>query len=226
MSRWTAHVRSRIATGLFVLLPAALTVWLIVLIFRAIDRALAEQVLRLVGADHAPNVAMLWTSRALAVLAIFAALYVVGLVATNVVGRRLLGATEAGVRRLPVLGGVYGGFRQLLDGFKPGGGSIFRRAVLIEYPRRGCFRVAFVTNDQPRLVGDPPRRCIAVFVPQTPNPTSGFLVLLQVEECRPLGLSPEEGLKMIVSGGIVAPEKLPIDGAEFPAADGGEDDPA
>lgn len=204
MSGWLEHLRSRLIAGLLTLLPAVLTLALVVMIFRAVDGWLAAAVLPVRSGE--PAALSPWVVKALALLAVIGLVYGVGALATHVVGRRLLGGADAWLARLPAVGGFYRGFRQLLDSFGPGGQRAFRRSVLIEYPRDGVFRLAFVTNEAPRLLGDPPRPHVAVFIPSTPNPTSGFFVLVPPEKCRPSGVSTEEGLKMIVSGGIVAPD--------------------
>lgn len=218
MSRWADHLRSRLLAGLVFLLPAVITVWMITLLFRAADDAVTVQVLRLVQSERPAPPAVVWASRGVALLTVLLVLYAVGALATNMLGRRMLASGERAVARVPVVGGVYGGFRQLLDAFGPTGGGVFRRSVLIEYPP-GVWRVAFVTNDRAQTIGDPPRPHVAVFVPMTPNPTSGDLVFVPPESLHPLALSSEEGLKMIVSGGIVMPDRPLAAGAAGPAED-------
>ena len=210
MSSWGQHLRSRLLAGFVFLLPAVITLWLIVLLFRAVDSAFTGQALALLEPGRTPGQGTVWLSRLVALITVVLVLYVVGLVATNVFGRRLLSSGERAMTRVPVVGGVYGGFRQLLDAFGPQGGGAFRRCVLIEYPRRGMYRLAFVTNDRPQILGTPARPHLTLFVPMTPIPTSGVLLLVSPDECQPLALSPEEALKIIVSGGIVMPEH-PLD---------------
>lgn len=213
MNRWAAHVRYRLLTGLFFLLPAVLTLALVALLFRTVDRALTDVALAALGTVEPPSRTTIWVSRAVALATVVLVLYFFGWLATNVVGRRLLSALDEALQKVPGLGPVYRALRQALDAFGPGGGSAFRRCVLIEYPRRGVYRLAFVTNERVAALGDPPRPCLALFVPMTPYPASGFLVLAPVEDCRPLAITVEEGLKMVVSGGLVLPARLTDDGA-------------
>jgi uncharacterized membrane protein len=109
--------------------------------------------------------------------------------------------------RLPLIKGIYGGARQLLDAFnrKP---TSFQQVVAVEYPRKGVFTVGFVTHDQATLNPSEGRTITGysfVFLPTSPNPTSGWLVLVAKEQLIPLHMSIEEGFKLILSGGIVLP---------------------
>lgn len=214
MSAWSAHLRNRMLAGLFFLLPSVVTGWLLVFLFGAADRAFTRHALRLLGREQPATPATVWLSRLVAAAAVFGVLYAVGVLATNVVGQRLLQGADAGLQKLPGFGAIYRPFRQALDAFGPGGGTAFRRCVLVEYPRAGVYRLGFVTNERVQPIGNPPRPCIAVFVPMSPYPASGFLVLVPVEDCRRLGISVEEGLKMVVSGGIVMPDRLADAGQE------------
>jgi uncharacterized membrane protein len=208
VSRWGGHVRNRLLTGLLFLLPAVLTVWLVVLLFGAADRAFTRYALALLETGEPPSATTIWASRIVALASVILVLYVVGALAANVVGQRLLAFADEAVQRVPGLGPIYRALRQALDAFGPGGGTAFRRCVLIEYPRRGVWRMAFVTNDRGPLVGDPPRPTVAVFVPMSPYPASGFLVLVPPDDCVPLAITVEEGLKMVVTGGVVLPGRL------------------
>jgi uncharacterized membrane protein len=205
LTRWGQHLRSRLAAGFFVVLPAAITIWLIVGIFHWSDEAFTQQALLLLGLEGAPGPLIAWAARVGAFLTVVMILYVAGLLATNVVGRRFLGASDRLIGRTPAVGRVYSGARQLFDAFGQGRGGPFRRCVLVEYPRRGLFRVGFVSSERPQSLGDPPRDYVAVFIPSTPNPVSGFLALIPAEECHALAVRTEEAIKMIVSGGIVTP---------------------
>ncbi len=218
MSRWGTHVRYRLLTGLFFLLPAVLTLWLVVLLFRAADRTFTRYALALLEATAPPSPATVWASRILALATVVLVLYVVGALAANVVGQRLLGLADEALQKVPGLGAVYRALRQAFDAFGPGGGNAFRRCVLIEYPRRGVWRMAFVTNDRGPLLGDPPQPTLAVFVPMSPYPASGFLVLVPAAECRPLAITIEEGLKMVLTGGVVLPGRLSGPGEVPPPA--------
>jgi uncharacterized membrane protein len=110
---------------------------------------------------------------------------------------------ESWILRVPFVRSIYGGARQLLDAFNATKSGGFSRVVMVEYPRRGIWTVGFVTNERPGSGADPSE--VFVFLPTTPNPTSGWLALVPIEQIIDLDLTVEEGIKLIVSGGIVLP---------------------
>jgi uncharacterized membrane protein len=145
---------------------------------------------------------------------VIAFIMAVGWAAQKVLGKRVLLWSESTVKKLPLLGGIYAAARQLVDTvFLKGKGS-YRRVVLVEYPRKGCWVLAFVTGESTatiqKSIEDVPwteeEHLLNVFVPTTPNPTSGFLVFFRKSEVVPLDISVEDGLKLVISGGILVPE--------------------
>lgn len=217
---WRGHLRARLFAGLCLVLPLGVSLWLVNLLFNLVDRLLTHRLLEAAGLEAPPAPSTVWTLRVLALGLAGAALYLVGLFGTNVLGRRLLKGVEIWLEKIPVFGGVYRATRQLADALRAGGRQTFRRCVLVEFPRTGVFTLGFVSNEKTFPLGQPPRDHVAVYVPTTPNPTSGYFQLFALEECLPLDLTVEEGIKIIVSGGIVMP-------ADFPSAPGlysGEED--
>jgi len=139
-------------------------------------------------------------------------LILVGFLATNIFGRSLVRAIDNLVGRIPLVKGVYTLFKQVADTLFVGDRQGFRKVVLIEYPRKGIWTIAFMTGltsgELTRRIG---RRVINVFVPTTPNPTSGFYLLVPEEDATVLDMSVEDAFKLIVSGGMVTPvEKLAV----------------
>jgi uncharacterized membrane protein len=138
--------------------------------------------------------------------------YLIGLVTGQVAGRRVLAMFESWILRIPLVKGIYGAARQLLDAFGATGKRTFSRVVMLEYPRVGLWTVGFVTSESRHAVrhgpsGDPVDM-ISVFLPTTPNPTSGWLVFVPTGELLVLDLPIEAGIKLVVSGGIVSPDDL------------------
>lgn len=138
-------------------------------------------------------------------------LLLVGALATNFFGRGLVRLFENLVSRIPLVKGVYTLFKQVTDTLFVGDRQGFRKVVMIEYPRKGIWTVAFMTGlasgELPRQIG---RRVINVFVPTTPNPTSGFYLLVPEEDATVLQMSVEDAFKLIVSGGMVTPPEKPL----------------
>jgi uncharacterized membrane protein len=145
--------------------------------------------------------------RGLGVLLTLAILLSVGAVASNFVGKRLLGWGDAVVRRIPVVRSIYSSVKQVSDTLFSENGNAFRTAVLVQWPREGAWTIAFVTGTPGHEVvthlggGD----YLGVYVPTTPNPTGGYFVMLKRSDCIELKMSVDDALKYIVSMGVVVP---------------------
>lgn len=210
-----AHLRRNLLRGILVLLPAIITLWLLRLLFGLISDNVTPTV---VGVLRAAGVQGLdgWHLRVavplIGIVLTLLLVYLFGLIAANLVGKRLLEMAEQAILRVPIVRSIYGGSRQLLDAFNVGGSGGFSRVVIAEYPRLGVWTIGFVTNESLTSLegcGAPAeQQMLFVFFPTTPNPTSGWLALIPSSSVHDLGISVEEGIKLIVSGGIVAPHNL------------------
>ena len=129
-----------------------------------------------------------------------------GFLTRYLVGRKIIATGEMLVGKIPLISRVYLAVQQIRDVFVNREGAVFQQVVLLEYPRKGITAVGFVTSDEQGVVQQTAERTMsAVFVPTTPNPTSGFLLYLPAEELTPLDLSVEDAMKLIVSGGAYIP---------------------
>ena len=207
------HVRTHFVRGLLIVLPAIITFWLLRILFSAVSGNVTPWVLRALAAGGVPWVND-WHARFLVpviglVLTVLL-IYLIGLIAANLVGQRILSWFEGGVLKVPFVKSIYGGARQLLDAFGSGGKGTFTRVVLVQYPRAGVFTVGFVTSEVrvEMPMGDGFVSSVMVFLPTTPNPTSGWLAIVPERDLLDFDLSIEEGVKLIVSGGIVTPATL------------------
>jgi uncharacterized membrane protein len=220
------HVRTHFIRGLLIVLPTIITFWLLRILVTGVSDNVTPWVLSALAANdvawiddwHAHFVIPL-IGLTLTLLLI----YLIGLIAANLVGQRVLAWFEAGILKVPFVKSIYGGARQLLDAFDPGGKGTFSRVVLVQYPRAGVFTVGFVTSevhvDMP--LGAERVRSVMVFFPTTPNPTSGWLAIVPERDVLELDLSIEEGVKLIVSGGIVTPEAFAQRIGRIPSAGAG-----
>ncbi|MGN6512915.1 MAG: DUF502 domain-containing protein [Lysobacteraceae bacterium] len=200
-------------TGLLTLLPIWLT-WVVVKfvfgMLSDISRPLVGPALHNLAAQEPARWAWLddpWVQTALAVLATVLVVLLAGWLARRVVGQRLLRWFEALVSRIPLASTVYGSARKLFDILQtqPDG---TQRVVLIDFPHRGIKAVGFVTRTlHEEGTG---RELAAVYVPTTPNPTGGYLELVPIEELTPTDWSVDEAMSFIISGGAVAPERIPF----------------
>lgn len=216
LPRLGALLRSHFLSGLLVVTPFGVILWLAVLALKTVWR------LRLLIPDAwrpeawAPSPAVAWAVDAglLAGLALLAALAIsfVGWVSKQLLGQKLLEyVAEHVIRRIPVVRSIYNALEQLLHTLAPGGGAQFHRVVYVEYPRQGVWALAFVTG--PARSPNVPEGLLNVYVPTTPNPTSGFHLMVPEGEVRPCDLSVEEAFRTLLSLGIaqsgIAPSRAP-----------------
>jgi len=195
-----AALRRYLITGLVVLVPIVITVMLVTWLVDMSDRLLAllpqqYQPDALFGM-HVPGFGI-----ALALLVVI----VIGMLATNFIGRHLLRWFDALLAQVPVVRSIYGAVKQLMEAVLGKGGKAFRQVVLVSFPQPGQWTIGFVTGPAALPVSDADER-VAVFVPTTPNPTSGWLLFVRAADLVTLDMSIEEGMKVVVSGGMLTPE--------------------
>ena len=206
--RGLARLRQLFFTGLILVLPMMITVWLLVILVRLVEGLSSPvllAILRLARPGFAENPAILtWVVPILGVFVTIGLVLLVGALASNFIGRKVVEWFERLMLRLPMVKWIYGPARQLLDAFS-NQGAAFRRVVAVEYPRAGVYTIGFLTRGDtvmPRE-GEPMRDMSLVFLPTTPNPTNGWLVVVPNDQVVPLDMSVEDGIKLIVSGGLV-----------------------
>ena len=195
-------LRKYLMTGLLVWVPLAITVWVISSIVNAMDGLLqilptAWRPAQLLGV-HIPGFGVV-----LALLIVI----ITGVLTANFLGKQVLVWWDYLLNRIPVVRTIYGSVKQVSDTLLSDGGNAFRQALLIQYPRAGVWTVAFQTGSPAGeiasvLAGDH----VSVFVPTTPNPTSGFFLIVPVADTKPLNMSVDAALKYVVSMGVVSPK--------------------
>jgi uncharacterized membrane protein len=202
--------RANFMTGLLVILPAALSILLVVWVIRNIA-TITDVLLVFVPSswthkDQGKG-ALYWHSSWLAFFMAVGLITGLGALARIYIGQKLIELADSLLLRVPLLNKVYSTFKQVNEAFS-GSKSSFKQVVIIEYPRLGVYTLAFVTNDQPTMLGKGlPEKLVSVFVPTTPNPTSGFIVLLPETALIKANLSVPDGIKFIISLGSLAPEQ-------------------
>lgn len=198
--RWTEHF----VTGLLILTPAYVTFLIIRFIVGQIERIFSP-VFRWLD----PYLTSTWAdvlAHASALVIFVVGLTVVGWGARILVIRRIFSAVESRVVRVPMVGKVYSAMREMAQAFGGGRKSIFSRVVLVEWPGKGRYVIGFVTQEaKGEVQAKTPEQVVNIFVPTTPNPTSGFLILADREALIPLEMSVEDGMKLVISGGVVGP---------------------
>ncbi len=187
-------LRTRFVTGLFVSFPLVVTLFFGRFLFDLIDRW-ADPISRRLFDRPIPGF-----GAAVFIVGVF----LLGVLAHNVIGRRVLQFGERLFARIPVLRAVYTGTREVTRAFAGNRAKSFRRVVLVPFPTEGVWAVAFVTTEFEDTTPDGPRRVIAVFLPTTPNPTTGFFLVYPEASVRATDMSVEEAIRMVISGGLVA----------------------
>lgn len=185
-------IRARMVTGLAVIAPLAVTVWVVLFLFRRIDGILQPLLFRVID-RHIPGVG---------ILATLLLLYLIGLLVHALGFRTLYSWIERFLLRLPGIRDVYGSSKTIMDTLTKPGSTGFRRVVTVEYPRPGIRVLAFVTNE---VVFQDGTRELAIFMPTTPNPTTGFVFFLSATEVESTNLTVEEAFKILVSAAVVMP---------------------
>ncbi|MBW6463418.1 MAG: DUF502 domain-containing protein [Firmicutes bacterium] len=130
----------------------------------------------------------------------------IGFIASNIIGSRLINFSDSLLQRLPLAKGIYTSAKQIIDAFTVQGKNAFQKVVLIEYPRKGLFVLGFVTGSSKGEIQEKTHgETLNIFIPTTPNPTSGMLILAPRHEVIELDMTVEQGMKVIISGGLFSP---------------------
>ena len=188
-------LRGHILAGILVVVPIAVTVLIMIWIFSGIDNVL-QPVIKQVWGRTVPGIGF-----AITVVLI----YLIGVIASNVLGKKLVNYGESLLARVPGFRQIYTGIRQILMSFSAPRKAGFMQVVLVEFPRKGMRAIGFVTNQSTDKAGE---TLLHIFVPTSPNPTSGFLQIVREDEIVRTKISVDDALKMLVSAGRVLPGEV------------------
>lgn len=199
-----ARLRGSFLTGLVVIAPVGLTIWLLLTVISWIDGA----VLPLVPQQMRPEQYIGINLRGVGVIIFLLFTIVVGWVAKGIIGRSLISFAEGLVDRMPVVRSIYSGIKQISETVFAQSERSFDKACMVQYPRRGIWAVGFVSTTAKGEISERAETAgplISVFVPTTPNPTSGFLLFFPKEDVIELDMSVEDAAKLVISAGLVYP---------------------
>ncbi|MBH82530.1 MAG: hypothetical protein CMG68_03205 [Candidatus Marinimicrobia bacterium] len=196
MNSITQNFRSKLFAGVATLLPLYLTFFVIKFLFVTLEE-MSDPLLKRFNLDI-PGLGIILT-----VLLI----YILGFLVTNFLGRKIFNLGERIVKKVPIVNMIYTTLKQITDTFTKGSTDAFEGAVYIQYPRQGLWTMAFISGESKTKDGVP---YYHLFVPTTPNPTSGFFLMIPQADTVATGMSVEDGLKTIISGGLLAPEENPL----------------
>jgi uncharacterized membrane protein len=207
-------MRKYFITGLLILVPLAITIWVLNLIIGTMDQSLL-----LLPERWRPEAVVGFHIPGLGTILTLLVIFLTGLATRNFVGKRIVWAWEALLIRIPVVRSIYSSVKQVSDTLFSSSGNAFRKALLVQYPREGSWTIGFLTgvpggDVRNHLQGD----YVSLYIPTTPNPTSGFFLMVPRADTIELEMNVDEALKYIVSMGVVAPEyfekKLIVDPAK------------
>lgn len=212
-------MRKYFVTGLLILVPLAITIWVLNLIISTMDQSLL-----LLPERWRPEALVGFNIPGLGTILTLLFIFLTGLATRNFIGKRIVWAWEGLLTRIPVVRSIYSSVKQVSDTLFSSSGNAFRKALLVQYPRQGSWTIAFLTgvpggDVRNHLQGD----YVSIYIPTTPNPTSGFFLMVPRADTIELDMNVDEALKYIVSMGVVSPEhfekKLIIDPAKVDATD-------
>lgn len=176
--------------GLATLLPIVISIYLVFWIFTVIDNLSAPLLTKYFG-QVIPGVGFLLT-----ILVVI----LVGVISTNIIGKKLFFWSETLLYKVPLLGKIYSTVRRITDSIFSSGKGSFTKVALVEFPRKGIYSLGFITNDDfPFLDED----SYSIFIPTTPNPTSGWFIIMPKESVKILDMSVDRGIEMVISAGMV-----------------------
>ena len=206
-------------TGLVVLTPVLVTIWVVKFVLAQISGTLNPMVLkalRLIGSGAWLETA--WVNFVSPIISIVLAvmmIYFLGTLAGNVLGRQLIQWLEKLLMQIPVVRGIYSATRQFLETFSGDKTKAFNKVVLFEYPRKGLWTMGLLTGETKGEVRERSGQdMVSVFVPTTPNPTSGWLIFVPINDIQELDMSVDDAFKMIISGGVLTPPSKSYEGSQ------------
>ncbi|GMR04089.1 MAG: DUF502 domain-containing protein [Gammaproteobacteria bacterium] len=195
-------LRRYLVAGVLVWVPLGVTVLIIKFLIDLMDNTLL-----LLPVDYRPETWLGFRIPGLGIVLTVVVVFITGVIAANLVGRKLVSLGERILARIPLVRSIYSAVKQVTETIFSSSGKSFRKVVLVEYPRKGIWTLAFQTgegaDELQQKVGKPVTN---IFVPTTPNPTSGFFLMVPREDVIELDLSVDDGLKMIISAGVVVPK--------------------
>jgi uncharacterized membrane protein len=198
------RLRNDFTAGLAVLLPLAVTLAVLDFILKALNRRLLEPIVRTFERYIIGPYATI-AAKIIILFLIFMGVMLIGMAARILLFRRFFSFFEGLLLKIPIASRIYRGTKEFSKAYLGEGKAVFRKVAVIEYPRKGVYSIGFVTKmgAKKEIVGDDERKFISVFVPTTPNPTSGVFIVVPEEDAKILDMSIEDGFKLIVSAGAV-----------------------
>ena len=206
------RLRRYIVAGILVWLPIGVTIFLVRILIGLLDRTMV-----LIPQKYQPEEFLGFAIPGLGIVLTIVLLLITGVLAANIVGRSMVGLWESMLERIPVVRSVYSAAKNFAEIVFSDSSQSFKKVLLIEYPRKGLYSLAFQTSSElGEVQGRTGGEVICTFVPTTPNPTSGFIIIVPRKDVIELDMEVDEALKMIISLGVVVPSWRRQDLGELP----------
>jgi uncharacterized membrane protein len=217
LQRFRQDLKNDLIAGLLVVIPLATTIWLGINVANWVIDILTRIPKQINPFDGLHPILVNLLNLLVGLTVPLLSILLIGLMARNIAGKWLLNVGEQLLQAIPLAGAVYKTLKQLLETLLKDSGSRFRQVVLVEYPRRGMWALAFVTGAlNSDIQTQMPEPMLNLFIPTTPNPTTGWYAVVPARDVLTLSMSVEDAFKVIVSGGIVNPAVVPVDKANQP----------
>lgn len=195
-----------IIAGCLVWLPIIATIWVIKFVVELLD-----QLVGLLPLAYQPSQLFGMNVPGVGVLIAVVVVLLTGLLVTNFLGTKVMQWWDAALKKIPLIGAIYSTVKQVLQTLVSSDGQSFRKVLLVEYPRQGCWSIAFQTGEANHVIDQAVKQeMLSVFIPTTPNPTSGFLLMVPKADVKELDISIEEAFKLVVSLGTLRSGELPL----------------
>lgn len=206
-------LKKYLITGILVWLPIAVTIWIITYIINATDRLIT-----IIPAQWQPQNYIGFNIPGLGFLIALAVLFITGVFAANMLGRKILEAWDRLLGRIPVVKSIYSSVKKVSESLLSDNSRSFKTPVLVPFPQPNIWTIAFVSGSIPhRVLHDlPSQDYTPVYVPTTPNPTGGYYILVKNSDIRPLNMSVDDALKYVISLGMVMPDEIIIQNERLP----------
>jgi len=205
---WRGKIWNRVLTGFLLIMPLAITILIASFIYKLLTGWAAAMLQWKIFKDFADVPGFEFLIRLLALFMMVTLLYLIGWGAKFAIGKRMLVMMERLALKTPMINVVYSTVRHIIDAFSKKKTGMFRKVVLFEYPRKGIYAIGFLTNDNEdewEISDKTGEDLVSVFLPTTPNPTSGFLLFIPRRECAFLDMGIAEGMRLVISGGAISP---------------------
>jgi uncharacterized membrane protein len=200
--REALKIRKRILTGILTIVPMAVTVWVIYILganFHKIFKPIISRYLYI----ESPFLGF-----CISFVLMLLAVYIIGFLSAFLVVKKMIAIGEKILNKIPFVKVLYSSTKQVIDSLTLPQRKVFKKVVIIEYPRKGFHAIAFATGET--LLGDNREKLVSIFMPTTPNPTTGFLFMLPENEIRETDMSVSDGMKILLSGGILVQPQIPV----------------